>query len=112
MIDWRHVADLYEDFGEEGFAEVVQVFVEESLEGLQNLAQSQSAEDDRAAFHFLKGAALNIGFKDMAALCAEGEAAAAAGQDTSVQKEKVGVQFPLTCQKFQQQWRAKLGAGS
>lgn len=110
MIDWTRAADLYEDFGEEGFAEVVDVFLEESDDGVQRLARSRTPEQDRAAFHFLKGAALNLGFEELSRLCAQGEAAAASGAETGEIKQQVCAQFPATLRMFQSEWRMRLGA--
>ncbi len=109
MIDWTRVADLYEDFGDEGFAEVVDIFLEESDEGVARLAHSRTPADDRSSFHFLKGAALNLGFVELSRLCAEGEAAAASGAETGALKHQVCTQFPATCAMFQSQWRTRLG---
>ena len=108
MIDWARVADLYDDFGDADFVEVVDVFLEESDDGVQRLAQSQTPAEDRAAFHFLKGAALNLGFDELSRLCAEGEEAAASGADTDKIKQQVCAQFPATCSLLQSQWRARL----
>jgi len=108
MIDWSQVADLYADFGEDGFGEVVQVFVQEVETGLAQLNAAQSPDENRIAFHFLKGAALNLGFSEVADLCAAGELRASEGKDAAREKEQVLRVFPPTCILFEQQWRQRL----
>lgn len=73
MIDWSRVNELREEVGTEAFREVVDVFLEEVDETIQRLRSAVVAESFRADMHFLKGSALNLGFTDFAALCAEGE---------------------------------------
>lgn len=76
MIDWDRVRTLKEEIGPEDFDEVLDLFfaeVEEMIGGLPSAADAKSVAHN---MHFLKGAALNIGFKDMARKCHEGEAAA------------------------------------
>lgn len=111
MIDWSRVSELLEDFGEEEFGELVVVFVEECREGLEQLKQSTSDDGDRAAFHFLKGAALNVGFVEIAELCAQGETAAANGEDRAAVKSRVVAQLPPTCDQFEAEWRQRLSVG-
>lgn len=78
MIDWVRVADLRSEVGEDSFAEVIELFLEETDEVAARLRRGSggSLRDD---MHFLKGSALNLGFRDLAALCQEGERRAAAG---------------------------------
>ncbi|MCT8158560.1 Hpt domain-containing protein [Pseudoruegeria sp. SHC-113] len=73
MIDWNRVNELREEVGPEAFDEVVEIFLEEVDETIQRLRTAIVAESFRADMHFLKGSALNLGFADFAALCAEGE---------------------------------------
>ncbi len=82
MIDWSRVAQLREEIGEEDFAEVVVLFLDE-VEGL--LAGLQpGATDLGAQLHLLRGSALNLGFAGLAALCETGEQAAEAGRAGTV----------------------------
>jgi len=108
MIDWSQVADLYVDFGEEGFTEVVQIFVQEMEASLAQLKAAQSPDENRAAFHFLKGAALNLGFGDVAALCSTGEMRASEGEDVTREKNQLLTLFPQTYTLFEQEWRQRL----
>lgn len=108
MIDWGHVADLYTEFGEDGFGEVLQVFTTEVQDGLAQLKAAQTADEHRIAFHFLKGAALNLGFQDVSSFCSMGEMRAHRGEDFSVEKEQVITLFPITCALLEQQWRHQI----
>lgn len=76
MIDWNRVAVLRAEIGHEDFAEVVALFLEEAEEVAQRLP-TQKGEALRGDLHFLKGAALNLGFAALADLCSRGEVAAA-----------------------------------
>lgn len=80
MIDWDRVDGLRAEIGAEDFAEVVAMFLEEADEVAARLP-SQSGDALRADLHFLKGAALNLGFSALADLCGQGEGIKAAGFD-------------------------------
>lgn len=80
MIDWGRVHELRDEIGAEDFAEVVQLFLEESDNVTKNMGKDRTPQALESALHFLKGSALNLGFKDLAALCQIDEKAAAAGQ--------------------------------
>ncbi|MDO6729828.1 Hpt domain-containing protein [Marinovum sp. 2_MG-2023] len=82
MIDWARVSELREEIGEEDFAEVVELFLEE-VDGVMDTLVSDH-EDLESQLHFLKGSAMNLGFDRFAALCQSGETAAGAGNGASV----------------------------
>lgn len=79
MIDWEHVKALKSDMGD-AFAEVVEVFLQEVDEALRGYDPSADDATKAATMHFLKGAALNLGFTRFAGLCASAEQAATAGK--------------------------------
>lgn len=110
MIDWSQVADLYTDFDEDSFSEVLQVFVQEMKAGMAQLKAAQSPDENRTAFHFLKGAALNLGFSEVANLCSSGELRAAEGEDVTREKDQVLAAFPQTYTRFEQEWRQRMAA--
>jgi len=89
MIDWNRAAELREEVGAEDFSEVVDLFLEECDDAIQQLALAQSARDIESQLHFLKGSALNIGFSDFASLCQTGEAAAAMGQTDDIDLDEI-----------------------
>lgn len=73
MINWGRVEELKEEVGAEAFGEVIELFLEEVDEATNriiNAADRSTLPDD---LHFLKGAAMNLGFAEFAALCAEYE---------------------------------------
>ena len=88
MIDWGRVRELRSEIGPEDFAEVVSLFLEEADEAMARLSADGGAKALAADLHFLKGAALNLGFDTLSALCQDGERRAGAG-DLSVDLEAV-----------------------
>jgi HPt (histidine-containing phosphotransfer) domain-containing protein len=77
MIDWGRIDDLRSEIGPEDFDEVVSLFLSEADEVVARLQQAAGRAVAEAALrddlHFLKGAALNLGFRDLAELCQTGE---------------------------------------
>jgi histidine phosphotransfer protein HptB len=88
MIDWERVKELRGEIGAEDFAEVAAMFLEEADEAVARLQPGLTAKAMEADLHFLKGAALNLGFSALSGLCQEGERRAAGG-DTDVDLETV-----------------------
>ncbi len=84
MIDWTRVADLRSEIGEDGFAEVIDLFLEETDEVTLRLSQAGIGPMIGSDLHFLKGSALNLGFSDLAHLCADGERMAGANESTGI----------------------------
>lgn len=72
MIDWDRVDQLCAEVGADAFDEVVELFLEEVDEVVQRLkaGERNALADD---LHFLKGSALNLGFRDFADLCRRDE---------------------------------------
>ena len=93
LIDWAQVASLRDDVGEEDFDEVVGLFIEEVETELAGLAPDAGHMQLCNTLHFLKGSALNIGFKEMATLCGQGEAIAKNGVTD-------GIDIPLIAETF------------
>lgn len=83
MIDWAHVGDLKADMGD-SFDEIVTVFLQEVDDAMGRLAPSQGWAALAADLHFLKGAALNLGFVAFAAQCSAGETRAASGAEVDL----------------------------
>ena len=79
MIDWDRLKDLKDEIGESDFVEVATMFLEEADEVIARLTLDHGAKVLEKDLHFLKGAALNLGFAQLAALCQSGEQKAAAG---------------------------------
>ena len=110
MIDWARIHDLYEEIGEDAFAEVLDLFVQDVNEGLARLRAASDAKARSAEFHFLKGAALNLGLGQLAATCALGETNAAQGQDTTAAQADIETQFPRVNATLLRDWRQRLCA--
>jgi HPt (histidine-containing phosphotransfer) domain-containing protein len=80
MIDWDRLNELRSEIGDDDFAEVVELFLLEADEVIARISVSSGPATLEADLHFLKGAALNLGFRAFAALCQVGEKRAAAGR--------------------------------
>lgn len=102
--------ELYDEIGEESFGDVVDLFVEEVAEGVSKLSAADSARQRVQAFHFLKGAALNLGLTEMANICAIGEQRDGAGQDTKDLVAQVTATFPVLTTSLVQNWRKHIAA--
>ena len=109
MIDWDRVKELRDEIGAEDFDEVVGLFLEEADECLARLSPAMGAKAVAAELHFLKGAALNLGFAALSGLCHEGERRANAG-DTTVDLGAVRTTY-LGCRaEFERQAGAAFAA--
>ncbi len=79
MIDWERVANLRAEIGDSDFTEVVEMFLSESDEVIARLHAGRPYPTLEAELHFLKGSALNLGFRELASLCSQGEKLAERG---------------------------------
>ncbi len=84
MISWKRVDELRLEIGDDGFAEVVELFLDEVEEVVMRLTASPDPASYEQDLHFLKGSAWNLGFADFGALCQDGERRAAGGNAASV----------------------------
>lgn len=84
MIDWNRVMELREEVGSDDFIEVAELFISEVDEVLDRLGTGANVATLENDLHFLKGAALNLGFRDFAELCRDGELSAAGSDFGSV----------------------------
>ncbi|KAJ57266.1 hypothetical protein ACMU_01860 [Actibacterium mucosum KCTC 23349] len=76
MLDWDRVLELKDEVGEEAFAEVVELFLEEVEEVLTRFRADGVTETIAEDLHFLRGSAMNLGFSDVAEICGAGEKSA------------------------------------
>ena len=100
MIDWTRVRELKDEIGEEDFAEVVELFLEEVEEVIDRLRVAPEPGRMEEDMHFLKGSALNLGFRQMGALCATAERSAATGQPDVVDVGAVVASFERSRREF------------
>lgn len=77
LIDWVRIADLKSEIGDDGFSEVVVLFLDEMEEVVSRLRTSPDPVTYEADLHFLKGGAWNLGFAHFGGLCEAGERKAA-----------------------------------
>ena len=84
MIDWKRVDELRGEIGAEDFEDVVELFLEEVDELVELLSFAPDPSSYEEDLHFLKGSALNLGFAEFAALCADGESKSARGEQAAV----------------------------
>lgn len=84
MIDWVRVDELRKEIGPDGFAEVVELFLDEVEGTVMRLKTAPDPATFGADMHFLKGGAWNLGFAEFGALCHDGELRAEAGQSDDI----------------------------
>lgn len=77
MISWDRVNELREEVGEDDFAEVVSLFLQEVDEVMSRLRSSPDPATYEEDLHFLKGSALNLGFGALGSICRDKELVAA-----------------------------------
>ena len=102
MIDWERVDELREEIGAEDFGEVVDLFLDEVEEVISRLKDGPDMANLEADLHFLKGGALNLGFRKFSQLCQAGEAAAAAGKADTVDLSAILTSFDESKSVFAQ----------
>ncbi|MBV7395291.1 Hpt domain-containing protein [Mameliella sediminis] len=111
MIDWSRVEEMIDEIGAEDFAEVVELFLDEvetAIDALDASAGNPVVTEEQ--MHFLKGAALNIGFATLAELCREGEKAAANGTPDKITPAQVRSAFEDSRLAFQRDLPGRLAA--
>lgn len=69
MINWDRVDELRREVGAEDFDEVVAIFLDEVETVLAQMRDTDDLAELRGQLHFLKGGALNLGFRALGALC-------------------------------------------
>lgn len=79
MIDTTRVSELKREFGDDGFEEVLAIFVEETGPVVDRLSRGDST-DPAADLHFVRGSAENMGMNRLTEICRHGEAEVAQGK--------------------------------
>lgn len=100
MIDWDRIEELRGEIGEDDFAEVAEIFLDELQEVIERLVDGPATEDLEQAMHFIKGCALNLGFAKMAALASDGERLAASGETQAIEIAPLQVCFEASKREF------------
>ena len=96
VIDMRAIEQLQKDYGDTDgswIAQMIDAFVQEAreLQGVIRGATAESLPALRQAAHRLKSAAATVGATQLAAVCRELEAAAAAGDIARIEQLKSGL---------------------
>ena len=73
MIDWKRFDELKNEIGEDAIMEIAEIFLEEMAEVVDPIRQGALPKSIPHLLHFLKGAALNVGFADLANFCTKAE---------------------------------------
>ncbi|WP_415182500.1 Hpt domain-containing protein [Phaeovulum sp.] len=98
MIDWERVAELRSEIGDDGFAEVLDLFLDEVEDAVACLGQpTRKLSDD---LHFLKGSAWNFGFRQFGEMCQEGERALATGSVSAVDSSAIRECYDISKREF------------
>lgn len=87
MIDWTRINELKEELGEEDFAEVFTIFLDEVQDSVDSLTATPSGAELESILHSVKGNALTVGFSKLADLASVGEVLA--GQGKSVDLDEI-----------------------
>ncbi|MDG1339988.1 MAG: Hpt domain-containing protein [Paracoccaceae bacterium] len=69
MIAWDRNVELKEDFGQDGFREIIELFLSEVDLAIKDLPLATDHQTTLERLHFIKGSALNLGFTELASLC-------------------------------------------
>lgn len=107
MINWDRVIELRDEIGAEDFGEVVELFLEEVEQVIDKLRDHPDLGTLGEDLHFLKGSALNLGFRSFSILCQGGETAAAAGTADTVDVAAILANYSASKQEFQSLLDAK-----
>ncbi|MGQ0565047.1 MAG: Hpt domain-containing protein [Gemmobacter sp.] len=100
MVDWTRVRELQDEIGADDFAEVVQLFLEETDDVVARLIAGPPMAEVEALLHFLKGSSVNLGLATLAKLCADGERRAAGGQPQDIDLAAVAAAYARCKEEF------------
>lgn len=98
MIDWNRVLQLREEVGEVAFTALANDFLSEIDDRLAQL--SHEPELLLRDLHYLRGAALNIGFVTLSALCLADEMQLRHGHAEGVDREDLHKKFRHAKKQF------------
>lgn len=99
MIDWAQVDEMKLEMGS-GFNEVVVMFLDEVGGVIERLETAPDPGTLGADLHFLKGAALNLGFNDFAVLCESGEQLAMQNRQSEIDLTNLLLCYRASCELF------------
>lgn len=100
MISWDRVNELRSEVGDEDFLEVVELFLEEVEEVMDRLRRTPDPSTYEHELHFLKGSAMNLGFKTLGDICQKGEKFAAKNDMSAIDLSAVLSAYELSKVEF------------
>jgi HPt (histidine-containing phosphotransfer) domain-containing protein len=100
MIDWDRVEELHEEIGPEDFASVVDLFLEEVGQAVDQIGESSPPSKVGEVLHFLKGCALNLGFKSFSLMCQAGETLISEGKDEQLNLPELIATYDASLKEF------------
>lgn len=109
MLDWEQIKTLQDQVGAEDFDEIVELFLEETQEIIDRLKASITPNTLEEELHFLKGSALNLGFRALSNLCQVGEAQSAQGNAQEVALDPVITCYETSKEVFLRDMKSTLG---
>ena len=111
MINWRRIDELLNEFGSEDFAEVATLFLAEVDDGICQLDTLISCPEALCEqLHFLKGAALNLGFDALSDLCQRDETMVMAEATAPFQPDEIRRVFHESRKLFEKELPERLAA--
>ncbi|MBD3679756.1 MAG: Hpt domain-containing protein [Rhodobacteraceae bacterium] len=93
MIDWKRIDELRSQVGPDDLPGLLAEFMTEMEQGLAELSLDEPAPKIAANLHFLRGSALNIGLRQLAALCQNYEDAANRGNPPTGAPERLRASY-------------------
>lgn len=106
-MNWTRLHELRAEVGEDAFGEILDLFLSETDEKVAALRADPSFESLKADMHFLKGAALNLGFDDLVEKCQCAETLAREGRPGAVDLDAILACYDM-CRSELSQARATL----
>lgn len=110
MIDWDRVSELYNEIGSEDFDEVIEIFLEEVEGIIDKLKEAPNMDELEGDLHFLKGSALNLGFRAFSTLCQKGELLSARGEAHDVELGPIFATYEESKQIFTDELQSRMAA--
>jgi HPt (histidine-containing phosphotransfer) domain-containing protein len=97
MIDWTRVTDLHAEIGDDGFNEIIDMFLMEMNNIVAQLQDGSNPQRIEVNLHALRGGLLNLGFTHVSALCQQGEVMAAKGFADQVDTASIVQGYDASC---------------
>ncbi|MTH62703.1 Hpt domain-containing protein [Paracoccus shanxieyensis] len=88
MLDWDRIRELRTEVGDDEFALILELFLDEVEGVIMRLSKGHPAQL-ATDLHFLKGCAWNLGFRGFGVLCDEGERIALTGKVARLNLDEV-----------------------